>query len=194
MTQLTKSQARRALILDTSLQLLAEKGARGITHRGIDERAGIPQGSTSNVFRTRAALVQATVEHHLERELEFIDAVRGSLPEKITISELAAVLATGVDGVASPDMAELAAARFEIYLEGRRNPQVAAGLAFPRQSVTALAADLLKRAGIKHPDKNAALLIPFIEGLNADRLFNPATAVSHDDTVKALGNFLKGLK
>jgi len=194
MPKVSKAQVRRTLILDTSLQLLAEKGARGITHRGIDERAGIPMGSTSNVFRTRAALAQATFEHHQEREIEFIDAVRRALPEKVKINELAEALVAGVEGLSSSDLANLSAARFEIYLEGRRNPQVAAGLARPRESVTALLADLLRRAGIKHPDKNAALLIPYIEGLNAERLFNPDTAISHDEAVKAFGIFLKGLK
>ncbi|HLL33473.1 MAG TPA: TetR/AcrR family transcriptional regulator, partial [Streptomyces sp.] len=49
--------SRADLVADTALALLAERGMRGLTHRAVDEAAGLPQGSTSNVARTRQALL-----------------------------------------------------------------------------------------------------------------------------------------
>ena len=48
---------RRTEILDAALRVLAEHGMRGLTHRAVDEAAGIPPGSTSYYFRSRSALV-----------------------------------------------------------------------------------------------------------------------------------------
>ena len=45
--------------------MLAESGSRGLTHRAVDALAGIPPGSTSNLFRTRRELVEAVVSQLL---------------------------------------------------------------------------------------------------------------------------------
>ncbi len=60
--------SRAELIADTALALLAERGMRGLTHRAVDEAAGLPPGSTSNHARTRAALLKAAVRRLAERE------------------------------------------------------------------------------------------------------------------------------
>jgi AcrR family transcriptional regulator len=39
---------------------------RGLTHRAVDRTAGLPEGSASYYFRTRQALLQATVERLAE--------------------------------------------------------------------------------------------------------------------------------
>ncbi|MFD8828405.1 TetR family transcriptional regulator, partial [Streptomyces sp. NPDC059605] len=64
----TAGTSRAALIADAALALLAERGMRGLTHRAVDERAGLPQGSTSNYARTRQSLLEAAVRRLAERE------------------------------------------------------------------------------------------------------------------------------
>ncbi|MEU7280096.1 TetR family transcriptional regulator [Streptomyces sp. NPDC045431] len=64
--------ARAELIADAALALLAERGMRGLTHRAVDERAGLPQGSTSNHARTRQALLEAAVRRLADREAQVI--------------------------------------------------------------------------------------------------------------------------
>ena len=60
---------RRTAILDGALAVLAEQGMRGLTHRAVDAAAGLPPGSTSYYFRSRAALVAGCVQRLLERDL-----------------------------------------------------------------------------------------------------------------------------
>ncbi|MDP1136395.1 TetR family transcriptional regulator, partial [Klebsiella pneumoniae] len=60
--------SRTELIADAALALLAERGMRGLTHRAVDEAAGLPQGSTSNHARTRLALLETAVRRQAERE------------------------------------------------------------------------------------------------------------------------------
>lgn len=60
--------SRADAVADAALRLLAERGMRGLTHRAVDEAAGLPQGSTSNHARTRLALLETAVRRLAERE------------------------------------------------------------------------------------------------------------------------------
>ncbi|HEX5298168.1 MAG TPA: TetR/AcrR family transcriptional regulator [Streptosporangiaceae bacterium] len=51
------SSTRTRQIGDAAIAVLAEHGARGLTHRAVDRAAGLPAGTTSNYARTRAALL-----------------------------------------------------------------------------------------------------------------------------------------
>ena len=42
--------------------LLAHRGFRALAHTRVDERAGLPKGSTSNYFRTDQALLSGIVD------------------------------------------------------------------------------------------------------------------------------------
>ncbi|VBA44564.1 hypothetical protein LAUMK13_05083 [Mycobacterium innocens] len=59
---------RRTQTLDVAIGILAGEGIGGLTHRQVDERAGLPAGTTSNYFWTRQALLEAnaarTVDLH----------------------------------------------------------------------------------------------------------------------------------
>lgn len=58
---------RRTQLADAGLAVLAEAGARGLTHRAVDTAAGLPAGTASNYFRTRDALLGALGERIFER-------------------------------------------------------------------------------------------------------------------------------
>lgn len=60
---------RRTLLADAGIEIVAEHGLRGLTHRAVDAAAGVPVGSTSNHFRSRAALVEALAQRIEAREL-----------------------------------------------------------------------------------------------------------------------------
>ena len=60
--------------LDAAIELLGTEGLRALTHVRVDLRAGLPKGSTSNYFRTRAALLTGVVDRILERELPLVGA------------------------------------------------------------------------------------------------------------------------
>ncbi|MEU1949413.1 TetR/AcrR family transcriptional regulator, partial [Streptomyces sp. NPDC020125] len=93
----TSAASRAELIADTALGLLAERGMRGLTHRAVDEAAGLPLGSTSNHARTRAALLKAAVRRLAQREAEVLT------PDEMPRSAEAAP--DGADPVAEVDRA-----------------------------------------------------------------------------------------
>jgi AcrR family transcriptional regulator len=68
---------RFAVLTDTAIDVLADLGMRGLTHRAVDTRAGLPQGTTSAYLRTRKALIEAVVRRIAD--LDRADANRADL-------------------------------------------------------------------------------------------------------------------
>ncbi|MEU4192689.1 TetR family transcriptional regulator [Kribbella sp. NPDC026611] len=62
-----RNTERRTRLADAGLAVLAEAGARGLTHRAVDAAAGLPAGTASNYFKTRDALLGALGERIFER-------------------------------------------------------------------------------------------------------------------------------
>lgn len=123
-TVIRGQRLRARLIADTSVDLLAERGLRGLTHRAVDEAAGLPRGSTSNHARTRAALLEAAVVRLAEREAGLL------LPEELPapdggMSALADSLATALHRSLTRHR-ELTLARYELALESTRRPELRA--------------------------------------------------------------------
>lgn len=76
---------RRRALLDAAIDVLAEEGARGLTFRAVDVRAGVPTGTASNYFANRAALLlQAGAHVHvrLTPTEEFMDRFANAEPTR----------------------------------------------------------------------------------------------------------------
>ncbi|MEV6741196.1 TetR family transcriptional regulator C-terminal domain-containing protein [Streptomyces sp. NPDC051104] len=163
MSARTTGAPRADLVADTALALLAERGMRGLTHRAVDEAAQLPQGSTSNVARTRLALLELAVRRLAEREARVLAPEEMPDPE----DELGAL----VDGLALAAHRslirnrDLTLARYELALEATRRPELrryfdAAGARFRDQ----LAA-LLTALGSADPARHMLSLVAWLDGL-----------------------------
>jgi DNA-binding transcriptional regulator YbjK len=112
---------RRTQILNTAIDILADTGVGGLTHRHVDQRAGLPAGTTSNYFRTRQALLEATaartVELHWQR-VELLQSAIGPMTREGVKALITQML--------SPDetMRRFTLARFELFMEGTRRPEL----------------------------------------------------------------------
>lgn len=75
---------RRTRIAETALAVVAERGLKGLTHRAVDAAAGVGPGTTSNYFRSRAALVGAVTDLLGRRDTELLRAdEQGGAPASI---------------------------------------------------------------------------------------------------------------
>ena len=68
--------ARIRQVGDAAIAVLAERGARGLTHRAVDQAAGLAPGTTSNYARTRAALLTLALTRI--DELDTAEAISGA--------------------------------------------------------------------------------------------------------------------
>jgi AcrR family transcriptional regulator len=120
---------RRAQILDAAIDILVDKGIGGLTHRHVDGRAGVPAGTTSNYFRTRQALLEATAARTVDLHWQRVEALQSAIGP-MTVEGVKALMVRMLD----PD--ELGApparggfrrwtlARFELFMEGTRRPEL----------------------------------------------------------------------
>ncbi|MEU0653767.1 TetR/AcrR family transcriptional regulator [Streptomyces albogriseolus] len=161
--RVTTTAARAGLVADTALALLAERGMRGLTHRAVDEAAGLPQGSTSNVARTRQALLELAVRRLADREERVLALQELPDPREGADALLDALALTAHRALTHNR--ELTLARYELALEATRRPELrahfdAAGARF-RAQLTALVTAL----GSPSPDRHALTLIAWADGL-----------------------------
>jgi DNA-binding transcriptional regulator YbjK len=95
--------------------VLADHGARGLTHRAVDQAAGLPPGTTSNYARTREALLTLILARIAELDLaEGAAGVAGSgLADAVARMVHQWIIAfcalAGAGGAAVPSLAELRA-------------------------------------------------------------------------------------
>ncbi|MEU1004950.1 TetR/AcrR family transcriptional regulator [Streptomyces tibetensis] len=159
----TEGPARSDLVADTALALLAERGMRGLTHRAVDELAGLPQGSTSNLARTRQALLELAVRRLADREARVLALHEMPGPEA-GAGSLADALALATHRTLTQQRA-LTLARYELALEATRRPELraffdATGARF-RDQLTALVASM----GSTDPARHTLSLIAWADGL-----------------------------
>ncbi|MFF8233093.1 TetR/AcrR family transcriptional regulator [Streptomyces caelestis] len=157
------SPSRSDLVADTALALLAERGMRGLTHRAVDEAAGLPQGSTSNLARTRQALLELAVRRLADREARVLALHEMPDPRGGTGS-LADALALAAHRALTRNR-ELTLARYELALEATRRPELrayfdATGARF-REQLTALVTGM----GSTDPARHTLSLVAWADGL-----------------------------
>ncbi|MEU7721001.1 TetR/AcrR family transcriptional regulator [Streptomyces tibetensis] len=159
----TEGPARSDLVADTALALLAERGMRGLTHRAVDELAELPQGSTSNLARTRQALLELAVRRLADREARVLALHEMPGPEA-GAGSLADALAVATHRALTQHRA-LTLARYELALEATRRPELraffdATGARF-RDQLTVLVAAM----GSTDPARHTLSLIAWADGL-----------------------------
>jgi DNA-binding transcriptional regulator YbjK len=186
----TQVRDRRGLVAQAALEVLEADGGRGLTHRAVDRRAGLPQGSTSNYFQTREALLTAALLRLVELEQPSVRALEALVPDGPYEPHRAAELvAAVVRGWLTPERAGLALARYELFLEARRRPKFQLALDEVRRDYLLLVEQLLPTAGCRDPHRHAPQLLALLDGLVLNQLLQPATELSDDGLVDQLERF-----
>jgi DNA-binding transcriptional regulator YbjK len=114
---------RRRDLCDAAIEILAEDGARGLTHRKVEQRAGLPAGTTSSYFRTREALLHGAAARVAELDIADFDAVNEGLRTSgaDTPASLSALAETVMRSATGSDF-NRARARYELALQAHRDP------------------------------------------------------------------------
>jgi len=167
--------SRRAEIADAAIATLARGGMRGLTHRAVDRAAGLPEGSASYYFRTRQALLQATVERLADLDTtDMLDStVLAALPgpDLDTFGDAAA----GIVESWLTTGRERQLARYELALEATRRPELRQALIASGAAIRAMVASQFAAAGVRQPDQRAADFVAFLDGLLFDEIAGAGT-------------------
>lgn len=133
---------RRRHLCDAAIQLLADDGAKGLSHLKVDRKAGVPDGTTSFYFRTRSALLRAVAERLAELDLASLQAIADSASEEES-NPSPSRLAQVVFQTGSEPQLSRTRARYELTMQAGRDPAMAEVLQRAADEFTELHREIL---------------------------------------------------
>ena len=172
---------RRRELCDAAIRVLAEHGSRGLTHGQVDRYAGVPDGTTSYYYRTRAALLRGVGKRVAEIDLANLRSVIDEpLDPQSPFAHLAELTMMQADG---PGLM-LNRTRHELLLGAARDPDLAETTQTFVGRIVGMAQDAIAhlQSGTDDPDLLAAqttAVMTFIAGVftrlaMGDRTINDA--------------------
>ncbi|NUT52833.1 MAG: TetR family transcriptional regulator [Saccharothrix sp.] len=178
--------SRQQQVLDAAIRVLGTGGMRQLTHRAVDAGAGLPQGSTSNLFRTRDALIGAVLGRLLERETALWGALAGEVTDPESFARAVGAL---VERLA--DDRVLTLARHALFVEVAQHPELRGHVDRAHREIAGWAVPLITRLGSTDPPADLALLLAVVDGLLANHLANPGAGF---DPAAAVRTVLRGMR
>jgi AcrR family transcriptional regulator len=178
-------QPRSELVLDAAIQVVGEEGIRALTHRAVDAAAGLPAGSTSNLFRTREALLRGIARRMVDVELVSWNQLAGAARPS-TVDELATVLGQTVAMLVGP-LRTLTVARFALFVEAARDADLQAELDRAATRVAAIGIEWLTVVGSSAPAEHTAILMAYLDGLLLHELAFPRRTAGAGDLLSRPG-------
>ncbi|MFE6196070.1 TetR/AcrR family transcriptional regulator [Streptomyces sp. NPDC057838] len=161
---------RRTLLADAALGVLADEGVRGLTHRAVDRRAGLPSGTTSAYFRTRAALLTGLVTRLVRLDQAELRALAEELAPLRTAGELVDAMLRLTRQRLTGEGRSRSLARYACAVESVRDPELREILV-PRENAGHRAVrQFLAAHGVTDVERRTHTLLTCVDGLVFDRL------------------------
>jgi len=166
----------RGRLLDAALSIVGSEGLRALTHRRIEDEAGLARGSTRYHLGTNDQIIAATLEHAVLRDSRVNEAVLA----KVGFEALAGSTKSFPELIAALVSAFLEnpgalRARYELLLEATRRPSLEAEAQRWRAQFVSTSELALTAAGQADPHTAAVLLVACIDGLVFDTLITGRT-------------------
>jgi len=168
-----RGSVRERAIARAVLEVIAERGVAGCTHRAVAAATGIPVGSVSYYFPTVDALLERALRGFVHGEAERLRAVEreleaaGASPAEYVDALLAAVGATGP------------LPQFELYLEAARRPALRAAAGQCLDAYAGVAEAALRASGSPRAAEGARLFVALADGLGLHALAAPESPARH---------------
>lgn len=162
-------EERRRHLCDAAIALLAEDGARGLSHLKVDRRAQVPDGTASFYYRTRSALLRGVASQLVRYDIE---AFTAAFEEDPGDGASLAVLAEQMMRIREEPHLSRTRARLELTMLSKRDADLATGFQEVLESYRSLAERLV--IGIDPGNgavdrelvaEQAAVLLTFLSGL-----------------------------
>src|SRR4029450_12599223 len=157
----------RERAIEAAVELLGAEGVRALTHARVDERAGLPPGSTSNWFRTRRALLGGIVDWIAERERADLDPA--ATPAITGLDEVSEGFCTVVELQTGP-FAARTRARYALFLELAGDPELGEPLRRQRREFERWTGRIVIAGGSADPVPATRALMALGDGLLLHRL------------------------
>jgi DNA-binding transcriptional regulator YbjK len=121
-----QNPARRGVLLDAAIEVLAREGSRGLTLRAVDNEAAVPIGTASNYFSNRDELLTQAGARVYERLLPDDDTLKEQMSGIHDHAKLIELMRETLGRVSAFGTGFLAL--LELRLEATRRPELRAVL------------------------------------------------------------------
>jgi DNA-binding transcriptional regulator YbjK len=171
--------ARRLLLLQTTLRLIADEGIDAVSHRSVADAAGVPLGSTTYWFSSRQEMLREALEHFARLEIETLREHLGEilgkrLSRRRLVDEFTALLL--------PQLGEerwRTVAQYAFMQEAARQPELEAVCREWSAAWEEALSELFESLGAEDPQLEARMFLAMLDGLLLGQLAAP------DDDVEA---------
>ncbi|WP_367325360.1 TetR/AcrR family transcriptional regulator [Streptomyces sp. HUAS ZL42] len=161
---------RRTVLADAAIDVLAEAGMRGLTHRAVDRAADLPPGTTSAYFRTRRALLTALVRRLVALDQAELQEMGERTPVLRNAEDLTAGLAASCAQRLTGEGRRRSLARYACAVESVHHPELREIL-LPRDNAARRAVqEFLTAQGLEDAEQRTVTLLVCVDGLVFDRL------------------------
>jgi DNA-binding transcriptional regulator YbjK len=165
--------ARRLLLLQTTLRLIADEGIDSVSHRSVAEAAGVPLGSTTYWFSSRQDMLREALEHFARLEIETLRERLGSilgrrLSRRRLVDEFTELLL--------PQLGEQrwrTVAQYAFMQEAARQPELEAVCREWSQAWEEALSELFDSLGAPSPQLEARMFLAMLDGLLLGQLAAP---------------------
>jgi len=162
-----RSEETRDRLLTAVVELVAERGLPGISHRAVADRAGVSLSATSYYFGSRTELERAALEAHYARRLDDYRRTTESLVgSDLTPDEL---VDAAVELFTASDT-DMLLGHFEVFLNAARRPDVRALLQPTLEAMRELLLTAIEPLGLPDPSAAATAITAVIEGVELRRV------------------------
>ncbi|MHB8682256.1 MAG: TetR/AcrR family transcriptional regulator [Acidimicrobiales bacterium] len=187
-TQIERSAAMRARLLDAAVECLVERGYAGTTTTEVVRRAGVSRGAQVHHFPTKQALVLEAIEHVIDQRYDYFDRLFGAADASAGRRSLG----SAIDVLWAMYQEPIFAAWLELAVAARTDPELRPQ--FERME-RRFAERIEERFRLYFPDAEEAgfsrnavsLAFAIIEGLALQR------TVGIDNDAESILDMLKGL-
>jgi DNA-binding transcriptional regulator YbjK len=166
---------RRTLLADAAIDVLAETGIRGLTHRAVDRAANLPPGTTSAYYRTRQALLTALVRRLVTLDQAELQTTGERTPVPRNAEELVAGIAALVEQRLTGDGRRRSLARYACAIESVHHPELREILVPHENAGRRVVRDFLVQHAVADAEGRTLTLLTCIDGLVFDRLVGGGT-------------------
>ncbi len=195
-----RNTRRRSALADAAIEVLGTAGIHKLSHRAVDERAGLPAGTAANYFPRRDDLLAAAAERVAELHVaEMTAADRAAIASAgdhagaaAGLDALAGLLGASLHEAATRHRTRYLAA-YELALESTRQPALAEAMA--RLGAGAVEATIAEHLALGLPTtaEQVQALIALYNGTLMTLVVAPPGTVTPEATVALASCLVSGV-
>lgn len=166
-THRARGLARREALLRAAVEIVAERGVGGATHRAIAERAQVPPSTTTYFFASIDELILEALRHFTALRVEQLNTLGEALREQRSgPREIGRLFAEAL--CAAPLQHEVA--QFEAYLDASRRERADDTIPSVLAAFESVAVHALTSLGVPNPERVAPVFVSLADGYGLRRI------------------------